>query len=135
MSLWPLHRVLHEEVSLWDHGRQYRQTQSALLATTRPRKGLRIYDSRRVSCRDKERRRDSILGNNSIRLVSTKDCCAKKCCQFFPREKISSLHQEMWLVDFCMRSTKKLEVHRNLHIDTYGHKVVTLENVEVCCIA
>ena len=34
-----------------------------------------------------------------------------------------------------MRSAKKLEVHRNLHIDSNGHKVVTLENMEVCCIA
>ena len=41
----------------------------------------------------------------------------------------------MWLADFRMRSAKKLEVHRNLHIDSNGHKVVTLENMEVCCIA
>ena len=62
-----------------------------------------------------------------------KDCCAKKCCQFFPREKIRSLNQEMWLTDFHIRSAKKLEVHKNLHIDTHGHKAATLENVEVCC--
>ena len=38
-------------------------------------------------------------------------------------------------MDFQMRSSKKLEVHINLHIDIHGHKVVTLENVEVCCTA
>ena len=54
--------------------------------------------------------------------------------QFFPREKIRSLRQEMWLANFCMRSAKKLKVQRNLDIDTHGHKVVTLENVEVCCM-
>ena len=32
-----------------------------------------------------------------------------------------------------MRSAKKLEVHKNLHIDIYGHKAVILEDVEVCC--
>ena len=37
----------------------------------------------------------------------------------------------MWLADFHMKLAKKLEVHKNLYIDTHGHKVVTLENVEV----
>ena len=45
-------------------------------------------------------------------------------------DMVSEIRQEMWLADFRMRSTKKLEVHRNLHIDSHGHKVVTLENVE-----
>ena len=132
---WPLRRVLHEEVSLWDHGRRHEQVQSTLISNTRPRKGLRRYDSSRVPPEDKERRRDRVLGDDSIRLVSAKDCCAKRCCQIFPREKIKSLRQEMWLADFRMRSAKKLEVHRNLHLDAHGHKVVTLENVEVCCTA
>ena len=85
---WPLRWVLHEEVSLWDHGRRHKQTQPALLATICTRKGLRRYDSSRVSRGNKEHRRDRILGDDSIHLVSTKDCCAKQCCQFFPRKKI-----------------------------------------------
>jgi hypothetical protein len=120
---------------LWNHGRRHKQTQSTLLAKLPPRKGLCRYDSNRVPRGNKERRRDRILGDDSIRLVSAKDCCARRCCQFFPREKIRSLREEMWLADFRMRSAKKLEVHRNVHIDTHGHKVVTLENVEVCCTA
>ena len=132
---WPLRSVLHDEVSLWDHERRHEQTKLALLANTRPRKGLRRYESNRAPRGDKKYRRDRILGDDSIRLVSTKDCCWRKCCQFFPRDKIRSLRQEMWLADFRMRSAKKLEVHRNLHIDSHGHKVVTLENVEVCCTA
>ena len=32
-----------------------------------------------------------------------------------------------------MPLAKKLKVHRNIHIDVHGHKVVTLENVEVYC--
>ena len=80
---WPLCRVLHEEVSLWDHERRHKQTQLALLATIRPRKGLRKYDSNRVPRGDKERRRDRILGDESIRLVSTKDCCAEEMLPIF----------------------------------------------------
>ena len=51
------------------------------------------------------------------------------------RNKIKSLRQEMGLADFHMCSTKKLEVHYNIHMDGQGHKMVTLENVEVCCNA
>jgi hypothetical protein len=132
---WPLRRVFHEEVSLWDQERRHKQTQLALLANSRLCKGLRRYNSNRVPRGDRQRRRDRILADESIRLVFAKDCCEKKYCQFFPRDKIKSLRQEMWLADFRMRSAKKLEVHRNVHIDTHGHKVVTLENVEVCCTA
>jgi hypothetical protein len=32
-----------------------------------------------------------------------------------------------------MRSAKKLEVHRNMHFDAGGCKVMTLENIEACC--
>ena len=132
---WPLCQVLYEVVSLWDHEWRHKQTQLALLAKIRPRKGLRRYDSNRVPCRDKERRRDRLLEDKYIRLVSAKNCCMRKCCQFFPREKIRSLSQEMWLANFRMRSAKKLEVHKNLHINTHGYKVVTLKNVKVCCTA
>ena len=90
---------------------------SALLVTMRPRKGARRYDCSRVPREDKERQRDRILDDDSIRLVSAKDCCARICCQFFPRDKIRSLCQETLLADFCIRSAKKLEVHQNLHID------------------
>ena len=77
----------------------------------------------------------STLGETSIRSVATKDCCKKKCCQLLPRDKRKSLREKMWLAVFRMRSTKNLEVHRNMHFDVKGHKVVTLENIEVCCKA
>ena len=34
-----------------------------------------------------------------------------------------------------MRSAKKLEVHRNMHFDAKGRKIVTLENIEAFCTA
>ena len=106
-----------------------------MLATLRPRKGRRKYDSVRVPCEPNQRRQDQTLGETSIRSIATKDCCAKKCCQLFSRDKIKSLRHEMWLADFCMRSAKILEVHRNMHFDVEGRKVVTLENIDVCCTA
>ena len=47
---WPLRRVLHDEVNLWDHERRLEQTKLALLANTHPRKGLRRYESNRAPC-------------------------------------------------------------------------------------
>jgi len=132
---WPLRSVHHDGVSLWDQSRRFEQLQQSLFATMRPRQGRRKYDSVRVPREPTQRRRDHTLGDTSIRSVATKDCCAKKCCQLFPRDKIKSLRQEMWLADFRMRSAKKLEVHRNMHLDAGGCKVVTLENIEVCCRA
>ena len=70
-----------------------------------------------------------------MKFVATKDCCAKKRCQLFSRDKIKSLRQEMWLVDFCIQFAKKLEVHCNMHFDAEGRKVVTLENMKVRCTA
>ena len=129
---WPLRWVLHDEVSLWDHGQRHEQTKLVLLAKTRPRKGLRRCDSNRAPRGDKEYWRDRIFGDDSVCFVSTNDSCARRCCQFFPRKKIRSLRQDMWFADFRMRAAKKLEVYRNLHIDSHGHKVMILENVEVC---
>ena len=132
---WPLRSVMHDGVSLWNQARRHKQIQDALFESMRPRKGLRKYDSSRVPALMTQRRRDHVVGDASIRSVATVDCCGKKCCQLFPRDKIKSLRQEMWLADFRMRSAKKLEVHRNIHMDGRGHKMVTLENVEVCCKA
>ena len=132
---WPLRNVLHDGVSLWNHSRRFDQMQSALFATMRPRIGRRKYDSVRLPREPTQRRRDRTLGDESIRAVATKDCCTKRCCQLFPRDKIKSLREEMWLADFRMRSAKKLEVHRNMHFDAKGRRVVTLENIEVCCAA
>ena len=48
------------------------------------------------------------------------DCCgSKKYYQLFPITN-KSLRQEMWLADFQMRSTKKLEVHCNIHLNGQG---------------
>ena len=66
---WSLRRVLHYKVSLWDHDRGHEQTKLALLANTRPRKGLRRYEFNRASRGDKEYQRDRILGDNFIRLL------------------------------------------------------------------
>ena len=101
----------------------------------RPRKGHCKYDFVHVPREPTQRRQDQTLGETSIRSVATNDCCTKRYCQLFLRDKIKSLRQEMWLGDFRMRFAKKLEVHRKMHFNAKDRKVVTLENIEVCCTA
>jgi hypothetical protein len=122
-------KCLHDGVSLWNHSHRFEEMQAALFATMRLKIGRRKYDSVRLPREPTQRRRDQTLGDASItRSVATNDCCAKRCCQLFFRDKIKSLREEM-------QSAKKLEVHHNMHFDAENRRVVTLENIEVCCAA
>ena len=48
---------------------------------------------------------------------------------------MKAIYEEMWLGDFRLRSTKKLDVHRAIHVNGTGRKVITLESIDVCCTA
>ena len=41
----------------------------------------------------------------------------------------------MWLGDYHLKSTKKLGVHRAIHVNRAGRKVITLENIDMCYTA
>ena len=83
---WMLRRVLHDDVSLWNHFHRYEAIQKVLLSTMHLRKRCRKYDSVPVPCESTQRHRDQTLGETSIRSIATKDCCGKKCCQLFSRD-------------------------------------------------
>src|SRR5450631_355085 len=133
---WPLRNVTIEGVSLHDHERRHMQIQRELQANIRPRKGLRKYDTlARPTPSANECKRQRLLCEESIREVATKDCCVHRCCQLFPRDKLKAIREEMWLGDFRLRSTKKLDVYRAIHVNGAGRKVITLESIDVCCTA
>jgi hypothetical protein len=46
---------------------------------------------------------------------------------------LKAIREEMWLGDFRLRSTKKLDVHRAIHVNGAGRKVITFESIDVCC--
>jgi len=48
---------------------------------------------------------------------------------------MKAIREEMWLGDFRLRSSKKLDVHRGVHVNETGRKVITLESIDVCCTA
>jgi hypothetical protein len=84
-------------------------------------------------CKLNECKRQRLLCEKSIREVATKDCCVHRCCQLFPRDKMKAIREEMWLGGFRLRSSKKLNAHRAIHVNGAGRKVITLESINVCC--
>ena len=110
------------------------QIQKGLQTNMRPRKGERKYETlARPTASVNDCKCQRLLGEKSIREVATKDCCVHCCCQLFPRDKLKAIREEMWLGDFRLRSTKKLDVHRAIHVNGAGCKVITLESIDVYC--
>ena len=133
---WPLSNVTLDGVSLRVHEQRHMQIERELQSNKRPRQGLRKYDTlARLAPSATDCKRQRLLGEESIREVATKDCCVHRCCQLFPREKLKAIREEMWLGDFRLRSTKKLDVHRAIHVNGAGRKVITIESMDVCCKA
>ena len=54
--------------------------------------------------------------------------------KYFQGSKMKAFWEEMWLRDFCLRSSKKLDVHQILHVNEMGCNMITLENIDICCV-
>ena len=79
---------------------------------------------------------ECLLQQQNINFVSTKDCCSQHCAQIFPRDKIKSLRERMYIgTSFQFRCHMKLDVHQQSRTLGNGRKVVTLEGLDVCHIA
>ena len=74
-----------------------------------------------------------LLSEESINLVSSRVCCLKNCVQPFPREKIKSFRERMYNQStFKFRAHMKTEVHRAVHKDARGRRMVMVEGISVC---
>lgn len=78
-------------------------------------------------------KRQQLLTKVSIREVAMKDCCMHHCYQLFSWDKMKATCEEMWLGDFCFKSSKKLDAHKGIHVNETSNKVITLANIDVCC--
>ena len=74
-----------------------------------------------------------LLSEESINLVSSRVCCLKNYVQPFPREKIKSFRERMYNQStFKFRAHMKIEVHRAVHKDGRGRRMVMVEGISVC---
>jgi hypothetical protein len=82
------------------------------------------------------RKADALLSHESINLVSSKVCCKRNCMQRFSRLKIWQLRECMYRqMGFEFKNYLKLDVHRQIHVNAEGCRVVTLEGEDVCLAA
>ena len=131
---WPLTIVTIDGVSL--HERRHLQNKKELQTNIRPRKGLQKFETLACSILStNECKRQRLLKEVSIREIARIGCCMYSYCQLIPRDKMKAIREEMWLEDFHLRSTKRLDVHRAIHVNGAGCKVITLESIDVCCTA
>ena len=76
---------------------------------------------------------ECLLRQQNINFVSPRDCCSQHCAQTFPRDKIKSLRERMYVgTSFRFQCHMKLDIHRQSRTLGDGQKVVILEGLDVC---
>ena len=79
---------------------------------------------------------NKLLSQESTNLVSSQVCCKRNCMQPFSRTKIRLLWKRMYLqINFEFKNHLKLDVHKEIHANIEGRRVVTLEGEDVCLAA
>ena len=78
-----------------------------------------------------------LLQQSSIRLVSSKYCCLRKCCQSFPWEKTLTCRTRYWALSFDERRVLGRNVFKRLHAaqGEVARKLIILHGVDVYQIA
>ena len=74
-----------------------------------------------------------LLTQESINALSSKTCCSQNCVQPFSRAKIRAFRERMYHNStFKHRAFMKTEVHRQVHRDSRGRRMVIVEEIPVC---
>ena len=131
---WHISRVFLNGASLYDHEEMNLFNLASLASRRHSRVGARVYESSRERRNsDKIPRKEALLSTESIRNVSSKSCCSKNCLQPFPHGKIEALRSEMYVEGGVYhRKHRQLDVHNQIHRNTDGKEMITLEDMEVC---
>jgi hypothetical protein len=137
MRAWHIRRVFLNGASLYDHDQRHIYKAAIQALNRQPRRGIRQYNSER------ERQGGALppkkvlkLSTQSINSVLTVNCCRRNCVQPFPHAKIHALRSQFF--HECgqyFKSHRLLDVHRQIHLDAHGNKMITLEGVDVCPVA
>ena len=135
---WPIEFVFYNGASFRDHELQAQYNSRIAGVSTGPSftKSWPYTSTARNPPRSTTTESDCLLRQQNINFVSTRDCCLQHCAQIFPRDKIKTLRERMYVgTSFQFRCHMKLDVHRQSRTLGDGRKVVTLEGLDVCHIA
>ena len=99
-----------------------------LLTSTRPYTSTTRNPPRQNFVKSK-----ALFTQEFINVVSSKTCCSQNCIQPFPKEKIRAFRERMYYNStFKHKAFMKTEVHRQVHRDTHGRRMVTIDEILVC---
>ena len=134
VKAWPIERVFYNGVSLFHHSQ--RETYNTVMAMRNQPLGdrTRSYESSfRNSPVPVSSKSTQLLSDHSINSVAAHSCCSRSCAQLYPRDKIKVLRMRMYFgTTVVFRRHIKLDVHRQVRVDSIGRNVVTLEGIDVC---
>ena len=132
---WPIQLVHRCGASLKDHEARdsLNRAQVALLNCSSSMSGRPYISAMRNSPRETGLKSKELLTQESINAVSSKVCCSQNYIQPFPRWKIRAFRERMyWDSTFKQRTFIKMDVHRHIHRDVRGKRMITIEGINVC---
>jgi hypothetical protein len=137
MRAWHIRRVFLNGASLYDHDQRHIYNAAVQALNRRPRRGVRQYESGRERQDNANPPKKVLkLSTQSINSVSSINCCKKNCVQPFPRAKIHTLRSQFFHEGGqYFKSHRLLDVHRQIHHDSDGNEMITLEGCDVCPVA
>ena len=132
---WLIQYVLCCRTSLQDHEApdNFNRIQAALLNPS-SLNSSRLYTSTiKNPPRETFVKTKDLLTQESIYAVSGKTCCSQNCVQPFLRAKIRAFWEQMYHNStFKHRAFMKTEVHRQVHRDSHGQRMVIVEEIPIC---
>ena len=132
---WPVEFIFYNGASFRDHELRAKYNSRIALLSTGPvmRKSRPYTSTSRNPPRPMSTKYASLLRHQDINFVATRDCCSHRCAQTFPRDKIRTLRERMYVgMSFQFRCHMKLDVHQQSRTESDGRKFVTLEGLDVC---
>lgn len=133
---WPISRAYHDGCTLLQHQRvsTLRMRDNTRLLAQRLKDGKRKYDTtRKPREHDRQPKKSQVLNPDSVRQLSTIDCCLRECLRYFPRDEVLALRSEFYSCAPRMRHSKRIHVHGEVHCLCGGtEKVVTLCGRDIC---
>ena len=128
MRVWHIYRVFLNGANLYDQNQWHIYKAAIQALNCQPKRGIRQFNL------ELERQEGALplkkvmkLSTQSINSVSTVNCCKRYSIQLFPCVKIHALRSQFFHEgDQYCKSYRLLDVHRQIHHDTHGNKMITL---------
>ena len=136
LRAWPITQVFLNGASLHNHEVCYEYNFRQASVGQPASSNKRPYKSTRNPPHQSCVKAVELLTAESINSVSSKVCCSSNCVQPYPRDKIRAFRERMYReTSHEFKQHMKLDVHRQVHRNAQGKRVITVEGIDVCLSA